>query len=163
MNKNLKATLIILGIAVALVVAGVLGLFYQKRSVTTGNPNPIEQVVPAPEGGEVKPTPEAPAASKPATRTQILAYTDALKRYADKRLQINENCQITPNNVTYKNGTTFMLDNRSATSKTVKIGSTYTIPAYSFRIVTLSSAKLPATYYIDCNNQQNSGTVTLQR
>lgn len=161
MNKNIKLGLIILGVAVLLIAAISFGLFYQKRSVVeVANPS-IEVVEGTEETSPVGTNSEAPI--KTPTKTQILAYADALKRYANKRLQVSPDCQITPNNVTYKNGTTFMIDNRSNKAKTIKIGSTYTIPAYSFRIVTLSSAQLPATYYIDCDKSQNSGTVILQK
>ncbi len=97
------------------------------------------------------------------TPVQAIAYADALKKYADKRLQVTPTCQITPNNVTYKNGTTIMIDNRSDKPKAMKVGSTFTIPAYGFKIVTLSSGTLPATFLIDCDKQQNAGTIILQK
>lgn len=101
-----------------------------------------------------------PPATTPA---QALAYADALKKYVDRRIQITSTCQVVPNNVTYKNGTTIMIDNRSNKAKSIKIGSVYTVGAYDFRIITLSSAQLPATFYVDCDKQQNSGTIILQK
>ncbi|MFZ2152232.1 MAG: hypothetical protein WAV09_03950 [Minisyncoccia bacterium] len=101
-----------------------------------------------------------PPATTPA---QALAYAEALKKYADKRIQITSTCQVVPNNATYKNGTTIMIDNRSDKTKSVKIGAVYTVGAYNFKIVTLSSPTLPATFYVDCDKQQNSGTIILQK
>ena len=160
MNKNLKLGLIIVGVAIVLIGAITLGLFYQKKT-NVGMETPSVEVVEV-EGQTPEETTPNPT-TKPPTRTQALAYADALKKYADKRLQVSPECQITPNNVTYKNGTTFMVDNRSNKTKTIKIGSLYTIPAYSYKIITLSSAQLPATYYVDCDKSQNSGTITLQK
>lgn len=97
------------------------------------------------------------------TPVQAIAYADALKKYANRRLQVTPTCQVTPNNVTYKNGTSIMIDNRSDKPKVMKVGSTFTIPAYGFKIVTLSSTTLPATYYVDCDKQQNAGTIILQK
>lgn len=100
---------------------------------------------------------------KTSVPASTIAYADALKKYADRRIQISPTCQVVPNNITYKNGTTIMIDNRSNKTKTIKIGSVFTIPAYGFKIITLSSGSLPATYFIDCDKQQNSGTITLQK
>lgn len=103
-----------------------------------------------------------PVASQPVT----MSYTNALALYKDnKRIQLSGDtfCQVTPNNVMYKNGTSIMLDNRSAKARTVKIGSTYTIEGYGFRIVKLSSATLPATLLMDCGAQQNVAKILLQK
>ena len=105
-----------------------------------------------------------PPASKPVS----LSYQNALELYQDnKRIQISgaDFCQVSPNNVMYKNGTSIMLDNRSAITRTIKIGvgETYTIEGYGFRIVKLSSATLPATLLMDCGTQQNIAKILLQR
>jgi len=97
----------------------------------------------------------APAAS--------LSYQQALVAYKDKRLQITNTCQVSPNNVTYKNGTSIMLDNRSAVTRTIKLGSTYSIKAYGFKIVKLNSATVPATWLMDCDSSQNVATILIQK
>ena len=97
----------------------------------------------------------APAAS--------LSYQQALVTYKDKRLQITNTCQVSPNNVTYKNGTSIMLDNRSAVTRTIKLGSTYSIKAYGFKIVKLNSATVPATWLMDCDSSQNVATILIQK
>lgn len=123
-------------------------------------------------------TSSVPAVKAPATTTTkapvtvgdkpvSLSYQNALEFYKEgKRLQITGSdtfCQVTPNNVMYKNGTSIMIDNRSPLSHTIKIGTTYTIEGYGFRIIKLSSTSLPATLVMDCDKQQNIAKILLQK
>ncbi len=130
-----------------------------------------------------KPKTESPAVTPPADETVLdgindtdatatdepgaatLSYQQALITYKDKRIQLGAGniCTATPNNVTYKNGTTIMIDNRAPVVRNVKIGTTYTIKAYGFKLVKLSSSTLPIKYLVDCNNQQNVATILLQK
>lgn len=113
--------------------------------------------------------PGAPAAQEGAAPAagqewQNTKYTQAVLKYADVRMQFDAGCQATPNAATYKNGTTVMLDNRSEETRSIVIGGrTYTVPGLSYAIVKLTSAKLPATYMVDCDFQQNIATILLQR
>ena len=91
------------------------------------------------------------------------SYGQALLKYGSTRIQFNTTCQATPNNVTYKNSTNIMIDNRSAVAHTVKVNSVYTIPAYGFKIIKLSSAILPVQFLVDCDNSQNVATILLQK
>lgn len=94
-----------------------------------------------------------------------LTYAQALAQYQNARIQIKPDCQVTPNNVTYKNGASIMLDNRSALSHSIKLGSsTYSVKAWGFKIVKLTSVSaLPATWYMDCDSSQNVATVLIQK
>lgn len=92
-----------------------------------------------------------------------LSYGDALVKYKDARIQLNQNCQATPTNVTYKNNSYLMIDNRASVSRTVKVGSTFPVKAYSFKIVKLSSTVLPVTWYVDCDKSQNVATILIQK
>jgi len=56
-----------------------------------------------------------------------------------------------------------MIDNRAPVARTVKVGSTFPIKAYGFKIVNLSSATLPATWYVDCDSSQNVATILIQK
>src|SRR5690349_2391661 len=69
-----------------------------------------------------------------------LTYQQALLKYKDARIQLDKSCQAHPSQVTYKNGTSVMLDNRANVARTVKLGSTFSIKAYGFKIVKLQSA-----------------------
>lgn len=103
-----------------------------------------------------------PVASQPVT----MSYTNALELYKDnKRIQVSGDafCQVTPNNVMYKNGTSIMIDNRSAKARTIKLLGTHTIAGYGFKIVKLTSGTLPATLLMDCDTQQNVAKVLLQK
>ncbi len=97
----------------------------------------------------------APAAS--------LSYAQALVKYKDARIQLDEMCQATPNRATYKNGATIMIDNRSHLGRTLKIGGPLTIKPWSFKLVKLSTPTVPATWLIDCDTRQNVGTILIQK
>lgn len=92
-----------------------------------------------------------------------ISYGDALIRYKDARIQLDSKCQATPNNITYKNGTNIMIDNRAEVARKVKVGSTYSIEAYGFKIIKLSSSVLPVTWFVDCGASQNVATILIQR
>lgn len=92
-----------------------------------------------------------------------LSYGDALALYKNTRIQLNESCQASPTNVTYKNNTVIMIDNRAPVARTVKVNSVYTIPAYGFKVIKVSSAILPATWLIDCDKSQNVATILIQK
>lgn len=92
-----------------------------------------------------------------------ISYAQALVQFKDARLQLDQNCQASPNNMTFKNGAYLMVDNRASAARTVKIGSTFSINAYGFKIVQLSSATLPATWYVDCDASQNVATILIQK
>lgn len=92
-----------------------------------------------------------------------LSYAQALVKFKDARLQLNDNCQASPNNMTFKNNTLLMIDNRAAVARTVKVGSTFSVKGYGFEIVKLTSATLPATWYVDCGTSQNVATILIQK
>jgi len=92
-----------------------------------------------------------------------ISYTNALTKYATRRIQLNSSCQATPNSVTYKDNTGIMIDNRSEKTLTVKIGTTYTIKPYSFKIVVLPDIYLKnKTILVDCDAYQNVATILVQ-
>jgi hypothetical protein len=92
-----------------------------------------------------------------------ISYTNALIKYADRRIQLDETCQAHPNNVTYKDNTGIMIDNRSPQTRTIKVGTTFTIKPYGFKIVILPDIYLKAkTLLVDCDKYQNVATVLVQ-
>ena len=92
-----------------------------------------------------------------------ITYAQALVKYKDARIQLDTACQASPNNVTYKNNTSIMIDNRSSVARTIKVGSVLPIKAWGFKIIKLSSSNLPATWLIDCGVSQNVATVLIQK
>ncbi|MEO8065493.1 MAG: hypothetical protein ABI643_01395 [Candidatus Doudnabacteria bacterium] len=115
-------------------------------------------------------TPQTPTTQTPPTTTPSTApgaasaaYTAALTKYAATRIQIQNNCQVVPNRSVYKTGTAIMLDNRTNVTRTVKLDSTFVIPAFGFKITTLSGGTLPRTILVDCDKSQNVATITLEK
>ncbi len=92
-----------------------------------------------------------------------LSYQDAVNKYANTRIQFDDACHATPTNMTYKSGTSIMLDNRAGVSRKIRVGSVYTVPAYDFKIVKVSSTVLPATWLVDCGTSQNVATILIQK
>jgi len=97
------------------------------------------------------------------TQSQIQAYSTLVNEYGDRRIQFDEGCQLRPAEVTFKNGTTIMFDNRSANARTIKVANqSYYFPPYGYRIMTLSSATVPSTLIIGCDNAPDVGRILLQ-
>lgn len=114
-------------------------------------------------------TPGAPASQaiksgkKPAVQPTQLSYAEALQQYGKYRIQLDPNCAAIPNRVTFANGTDFLLDNRSAKERTVLFNlKTYKIPAYGFVVIKAQASSLPAVTFIDCDQQQNVATISIQ-
>lgn len=97
--------------------------------------------------------------------SETISYNDALKIYANKRIQFDENCVASPNFVTFKEGTKIMLDNRASKARPVYLdGQVYNLQAYGFKIITLTtSAALPHTIMVDCGTGKNNGRILLQQ
>lgn len=92
-----------------------------------------------------------------------ISYANALVKYADRRIQLDKNCQAYPNTVTYKDNTGIMIDNRSAQSRSVKVGTTFTIKPWGFKIVVLPDIYLKSkTLLVDCDKSQNVATILVQ-
>jgi len=92
-----------------------------------------------------------------------IAYNAALVKYADRRIQLDTICQAHPNKVTYKDNTGIMIDNRSAKTRTIKVGTTFTIKPWGFKIVVLPDVYLASkTLLVDCDGYQNVATILVQ-
>ena len=150
MQNSTKNTLVWVVVIVVLVVGG----YFLMRS----NKDTQEVVVAEPES--VEDTSEGSATSP---TNSPLKYADALALYADRRIQLYTVCQAHPSNVTYKVGTTIMVDNRSPQTAKVRLAGTFSIKPYGFKIVKLSSTTLPSTLYVDCGTSQNVATILIQK
>lgn len=161
MENNNKVMWIIGGV-IAIILIIVLVVVFSKKAVVVA-PAPAEDTSQV-DGEEDVTTGSINAGVSGGAIS--LSYKDALVTYKDRRIQLNNQnglCQAVPNNVTYKNGTNIMIDNRSPNARTVKLGSTFTIKGYGFKIVNVSSSTLPATWLLDCGAQQNVATILIQR
>ncbi len=95
--------------------------------------------------------------------TSALSYTQLVEQYGTNRIQFDQDCNATPKSAVFKNGTRILLDNRSNQARTISVsGSNYSLVAYGYRVVTLSSPSVPMTLNINCNTKFNVGTIQLQ-
>lgn len=121
--------------------------------------------------GKFKGSRDAEAPSEAGTKTivstkksrPIMSYTEALAMYEGKRIQLDRACQATPNNMTFKNGASFMIDNRSEVTRTVNAGSVFSVAPWGFKIVTASASSLPVIWHIDCDGAQNVASILIQK
>jgi hypothetical protein len=157
MQKNKKTIWITVGVIVVIIIILIASRGNKKPEIV--NELPINtnntEVIQA--------TPAKPAVKNVKNSASTISYEDALVQYRDYRIQLNKDCQAIPNNVTYKNGTSIMIDNRSSVERDVRVGSNYTIPAWGFKIINLTSSTLPATWLVDCGAQQNVATILIQK
>src|SRR3989344_3770586 len=92
-----------------------------------------------------------------------ISYANALVKYADRRIQLDTMCQAHPSNVTYKDNTGIMIDNRSPQTRTVKIGTTFTIKPWGFKIVVLPDVYLKSnTFLVFCDNSKTVAAFLVQ-
>lgn len=155
-------------IGLAIIVVAVVSLCFvggedKKEMVQEQAPVTLNETALIPEGVD-NTSPEDIQKPK-TTPVTPLTYAQALKQYGDRRLQFDNACQVRPYpNLTYKNGVSIMIDNRSKTPRTIKFGPrVYSLGSYGFKIVTLSSNTLPEKILIDCGVSQNVGTIILQK
>lgn len=117
--------------------------------------------------GEQEQNSDSNSENKPVINTTPIKpiYDEALKIYANRRIQFDQNCVASPNTATFKKGTIIMLDNRSSLSRTIALGNLkYTVKAYDFALVTLTTTyPLPHIILVDCGTKQNTATINLQQ
>jgi hypothetical protein len=157
-------------VIVVIVLILIIGFAVKKHNADYASTDQQQAVTPS----AIEPTEDISAGSIHATSVTggsavTIAYADALVKYANTRIQLDmpdikgSACTATPSSVTYKNGTTIMIDNRTPNVVTVKVGVPYTVKGYGFKLINLSSSTLPATWLIDCGSQQNVATILIQK
>src|SRR5258708_35781522 len=152
-NKNLWVSVVI----VVILIAGIVYWSINRSSTSEQNPSTAQTQ-------EVTPTEDTSAGSihGNASPAALLSYQQALVKYKDARIQLDRACQATPNNVTYKNGTSVMLDNRAPVARIVKVGSNISIKGWGFKIVNIYRSSLPGTWLVDCYTSQNLYSILIQ-
>ncbi len=126
---------------------------YVGVETTSPSPSPVA-------GAVVKPVAKKAGSTTP---TSTKSYTELVKEYEGRRIQFDDRCQVTPQSSTYKNGTSVMLDNRSASPRTVMVGGVkYDFVAYGYRVVTLSNSSLPKELAVSCGSSGDVGRILLQ-
>jgi hypothetical protein len=153
-------------IAAAIVIIGVI-VVLANMNKTSDEPVTDEAETEVTEEATETADEVAPASVKATLVTavdpdQALPYTSALSKYADRRISFSTTCQATPAKVTYKSGTKLMIDNRGSVTHQIRIGSAlYTIPAYNFAFILLSSDKA-ITHTVDCDSNKNVSSISIQ-
>ncbi len=144
-----------------IVVVGILFFIFNKKVVS-----PV--TIPSTETTTTTTTTTEPVSVQDVDQTTgagaaSISYANALVKYADRRIQLDKSCQAHPNTATYKDNTGIMIDNRSPNTRTVKVGYTFTIKPYGFKIVVLPDIYLKSkTLLVDCDKSQNVATVLVQ-
>lgn len=163
MSKNMWIWAII-------IVIIVLGLIFWA-TMTSNNPASTTVIIPPSSENTATQTPTTIQSTEDissgsihsGSTTAAISYANALIKYANARLQLDDTCEGSPAAMTFRNNAYLMIDNRAPVARTVKVGTTFSIKAYSFKIIELSSAKLPATWLVDCDQSQNVATILLQK
>lgn len=98
-----------------------------------------------------------------APEVKPLSYQEALVKYKEKRIEINDGCMASPNTTSFKNNTNIMIDNISQVPKTLQIGKKVSVSANSFKIINLSSTKLPTKLVVECNGKIGVANISLYK
>ena len=143
-------------IVVIVVVAVAILIFALNNKQTTSQTSTVNITTEPPSAQDISST-DIGAGAAPIT------YNNALIKYADRKIQLDKTCQAHPNNVTYKDNTGIMIDNRSAKTRTVKVGTTFTIKPWGFKIVVLPDVYLKSkTLFVDCGKMENVAKILVQ-
>jgi len=159
-NKSMTWILVAALVLIAIVIFMVRSKNMNQDDVVVDQENAIVAEDTTEGAEDTTPVTTPVAVSVPAAS---MSYQQALLAYKDRRIQIDKNCQAIPNNVTYKNGTSIMIDNRAPVARNLNINGAVSIKGYGFKIIKLSSATLPKTILVDCGQGQNVATILLQK
>lgn len=109
----------------------------------------------------------APASKLPALKADTggshpgLSYSQAVRLYVDRHMQFGTDCSASPDSLFIQSGATVMFDNLSTTGRYIGLdGVRYYLRARDFRILELSSPRLPNKVEISCGGK-TSGHITL--
>ena len=160
MSKNTKIAVgaIIIVIIVALIARGASKK--KSESMEQSTPQPVMQQPTT----MTPPTPKPVVVTKPPVVTppaDTRTYAELLAMYAQKTVQFGASCQVRPNNQSFKEGTSVLLDNRNNMPLSIKLGSTsYSLGAYGYKVITLSTV---GKFMVSCNDTPNVATITVQK
>ncbi len=151
-TKSNSTMYVVVAIIVILII--VVALSMSKKNKEALEETPVVENTP----GEVTSV-EGVNEVEPTSPEKALTYTQAAAKYKGKTIQFTADCQASPDRQVFKKGTSIMLDNRAPKPLTVKVGSTYTLGKYGFRIITLNTT---GTFLVDCGTSQNVSTVIVE-
>ena len=161
-NKNKKMWVWVVIVLVVL-VGIVLWATKSSAPIVVQNTNPTDNTALQVNSTEDLSAGSVDASTSATSPAVTIAYSDALVKYAKARLQLDSTCQGSPDNMTFKNNALLMIDNRAPVARTVHVGSVFTIKAYGFKIIKLSSSTLPTTWKVDCDSSQNVSSILIEK
>ncbi len=163
MNSNkvwawILGIIVVIGIIILVVHAKKTAAPYADTSTNTSDTSALE-------ASEDISTGSVHASATGAAVASALSYEAALKLYASARIQFGEMCNGISSAQTWKNGMDVMLDNRSAQPRTIHLGilGNVSIKAWGFKIVKLYVPTPPTVINVDCDGQQNTVQISLQK
>ena len=157
------AILIGVGLAAIAVILSVStrGLFGLSVSTDTGTIGNATFSAASSTYGDASSTATSTTTTPP--KASSLTYTKAVNAYKDRRIQFDPACTMIPNQISFKNNTTVMLDNRSPSARSVYLDRVeYPLSGFGFKLVTLKKSPLPYTIVVDCGTGRNTGKIILQ-
>lgn len=161
MEKNNSKIWVWIIVVAVVVIAGVLIYVFDNNQSATATPT--DATTSAADTSAAMPDSTEDLSGETGTGSVSIAYADALVQYAGRRIQLDSTCEAFPDMVTYKGNTGIMIDNRSAFTRTIKLGTTFTIKPWGFKIIILPNLYLTEkTLLMDCDQSQNVATVLIQ-
>lgn len=152
---NKRLWYVVAAVAVLVVLAAVVSGNKGGWVGPTGTPTPSASA-------SVSATPKPGVSAKPIPMPA--SYSEAVKQYANQRIQFDMYCQAKPVNATYKSGMGIMLDNRSGDTRIVAVGGVqYHLAGYGWTIIVPQPKTLPATLPVDCGAARNVSAILIQQ
>ncbi|MDR3643341.1 MAG: hypothetical protein P4L74_07000 [Candidatus Doudnabacteria bacterium] len=149
----------IAGTVVVVIIIVLIVVSVRHQSPPVENPGSASNQASSTVQAVASTSPEAANAPKPSTK-----YTQLVAEYVNRRIQFDPTCRAIPNNLTYKNPVTLMLDNRSPKPAKVSIGSRkYNLAAWGYYITTINDSPLPQTEWVGCGILDNVGQILMEK
>jgi hypothetical protein len=161
-----------LSLIVIIIIAGIWGILLLKnpfkKSAPVATASPAASASPRVNNTIIN---NAPTGTKTAglsitNATPQLSYGQALNKFRGGNLmQFDPSCHPQPYpNLSVKNGTQIMFDNRSAKAITLAFDNQkIQLKGYNWIVLALRDSDVPHNVLIDCNAGQNYGSLLLQK
>jgi len=155
MNKTLWILIIVL--------LAIGGYYWTKSGDSTDDLGSVTKTTTSPSASPAKSSGGAKTTTTVTPTVSPKTYTQLVAEYKDRRVQFNADCQATPSSFVLKNNTSILLDNRANIARTLTVdGKAYSLVAYGYQIVNLSSPSVPKTVNISCGSSVNVSSILLE-
>lgn len=161
MKRSKKLYMILGSVLIILVVANIYKILH-KKTVAISAPE-TSRVFTDVDGSEdvSSGSIDAPQVGHSTIR---ISYQEALVKYKDSKIEFGKGlCNANPSKSTFANGEVVMLDNKSPEERVINIDNTYKVIGYGFKLVRLTSPRLPIVYKVNCSGQENVAQIELKK